>query len=749
MSNNCKGEVELFTEAINLPSGERISFLDRACAGNEDLRGRIEKLLRDHDRAGEFMEAPLVGSINELRTKISAGEKPGDRIGRYKLLQQIGEGGCGIVFVAEQEEPVRRGVALKLVKPGMDTKSVIARFEAERQALALMDHPNIARVFDAGATENGRPYFVMELVDGVKITKYCDQHALPTSQRLELVVQVCLAIQHAHQKGIIHRDIKPSNILVTTGSDGKPVPKVIDFGIAKAIGGQRLTEKTILTAAELVIGTPAYMSPEQAALQTTDVDTRTDIYSLGVLLYELLTGTTPFDTRELLKAGLDELRRVIREQEPERPSTRLSTMVAAARTSFATHHGAEAPGLIREMRGELDWIVMKALEKDRARRYATANGLAMDIQRYLSGEVVLARPPSTLYKARKLVARNKALCSSLAIIFVLLAAGLAATARLLIVERQKNEHTQHESEVYRLECQAIAQWAQVRNAESESSLRQSFAIRKQYLGGQPPNAVIGAMFVDTLVRENKIDEAAAFLNAEIPKLGPGSARPYDDLFKKIGKELAVKGRWKEAANLLSQFVKLEPDSADGYHTLAPLLVASGNVSGYRRLCQQILSRFRGTQDPIIADQMAKDCLILSDSGAELKVVGAMADVAVTRGTNYPSSTYSLFECCKATAEYRQRDFAEAIKWAGSAVKDPFPYSKAEGYSILAMSRFKMGQTNEARAALADCDQVIEKSLPKVNSGDLGQDWRDWIIAHALQSEAKQTINGELLPPRAQ
>src|SRR6185369_6834416 len=260
-----------------------------------------------------------------------------------------------VVFEAEQEEPVRRRVALKVIKPGMDTRSVIARFEAERQALALMDHSNIAHVFDAGATESGRPYFVMELVEGVKISDYCDRHSLPINARLNLFAQVCDAIQHAHQKGIIHRDIKPSNVLVTTGRDGKPVPKVIDFGIAKATDGQQLTDKTIFTAPEMWIGTPAYMSPEQAALASAEVDTRTDIYSLGVLLYELLTGTTPFETRELLKAGIDEVRRVIREEEPVRPSTRLTTMAAAELVSVSKHHGTEAPKLIREMRGDLDW----------------------------------------------------------------------------------------------------------------------------------------------------------------------------------------------------------------------------------------------------------------------------------------------------------------------------------------------------------------------------------------------------------
>ena len=328
-------------------------------------------------------------------------EKPGDRIGRYKLLQQIGEGGCGVVYMADQEEPVKRRVALKVIKPGMDSKQVLARFEAERQALALMDHPNIAKVLDAGATDNGRPYFVMELVKGIPITRYCDEKQLTTDSRLKLFVLVCQAIQHAHQKGIIHRDIKPSNILVAD-HDGTPVPKIIDFGIAKATTDQRLTDKTLFTAFEQFIGTPAYMSPEQATLSGLDVDTRSDIYSLGVLLYELLTGKTPFDAKELLAKGLDEIRRVIREVEPQRPSTRLSTLEAGEQTTVAHQRQCEPPKLQSVIRGDLDWIVMKALEKDRTRRYETANGFAVDIQRHLNNEPVLACPPSNLYRFQKL-----------------------------------------------------------------------------------------------------------------------------------------------------------------------------------------------------------------------------------------------------------------------------------------------------------------------------------------------------------
>ena len=382
-------ESGIFAVAIKLPADQRSAYLDRACGTNADLRREIESLLRAHEATGVFLPDQSARfeptSIDE-----AVPECAGTMIGAYKLMEQIGEGGMGLVFVADQQRPVRRKVALKIIKPGMDTRDIIARFEAERQALALMDHPNIARVLDAGTTESGRPFFVMELVKGIPIIAYCDEWQLTARDRLELFVSVCQAVQHAHSKGIIHRDLKPSNILVAP-HDGVPVVKVIDFGVAKAIG-QHLTDKTIYTRFTQMIGTPLYMSPEQAELNAVDVDIRSDVYSLGVLLYELLTGTTPFDKIRFATETYDEIRRIIKLEEPPRPSTRLSTM-GASLSKVSSQRKTEPAKLSALVRGDLDWIIMKALEKDRSRRYETASALAADVRRYLAEEPIEARPP--------------------------------------------------------------------------------------------------------------------------------------------------------------------------------------------------------------------------------------------------------------------------------------------------------------------------------------------------------------------
>src|SRR5665213_2914630 len=397
-------EQDIFSDALELtdPAARR-RYIAKACGKDAALYERIIALIKSHEEAGDFIRTPAQAAVT--LDPVRCTEQPGTIIDRYNLLQQIGEGGFGTVWMAEQTHPVSRRVALKVIKLGMDTREVIARFEAERQALAMMDHPNIAKVLDAGTTDAGRPYFVMELVKGIPITQFCDERQLSLKDRLALFADVCSAINHAHQKGIIHRDIKPSNVMVTLHGD-KPVVKVIDFGVAKATQG-KLTNKTLFTRYEQFIGTPVYMSPEQAALSGLDIDTRSDIYALGILLYELLTGKPPFDSKSLAAAGYEEMRRIIREVEPPRPSTRLSTIAGDERTQVAKARRLAPEKLSRLVEADLDWIVMKAIDKDRSRRYETANGLALDIQRFLSDEPVSATPPSAGYQLRKFARRNK------------------------------------------------------------------------------------------------------------------------------------------------------------------------------------------------------------------------------------------------------------------------------------------------------------------------------------------------------
>jgi serine/threonine protein kinase len=425
----------IFLEALDKNGAdELVQFLDKTCGSDLAMRARVQELLRAHQNAGNFL-----GKAGQAVDNVRMTERPGTVIGPYKLLEQIGEGGFGVVFMAEQQQPVRRKVALKVIKPGMDSRQVVARFEAERQALALMDHPNIAHVFDGGETAAGRPYFVMELVRGIPITEFCDQNRLPLRERLELFITVCQAVQHAHQKGIIHRDLKPTNVLVTM-HDAKAVVKVIDFGIAKATG-QVLTEKTLFTNFAQLIGTPVYMSPEQAQMSGLDLDTRSDIFSLGVLLYELLTSTTPFNKERLETAGYDEMRRIIREEEPLRPSQRISTL-GATLTVVSAQRKADPRRLGQLFRGELDWIVMKALEKDRNRRYETASAFAADVERYLKDEQVQACPPSVGYRLRKLARRHKGPLLAAALVFAALVAGIIGTTWGMIRAMQAEQKAQ-------------------------------------------------------------------------------------------------------------------------------------------------------------------------------------------------------------------------------------------------------------------------------------------------------------------
>jgi len=695
MNESPNREEVIFEAALKLPLEQRADYLQKTCGDDAALRERIEGLLKAYQDAGGFMEEPAARKTIVLSLSPSD-EKPGDKIGRYKLLQQIGEGGCGVVYMAEQEEPVRRRVALKVIKLGMDTKSVIARFEAERQALAMMDHPNIAKVLDAGATETGRPFFVMELVRGIKITDYCDQNKLSTNERLGLFMQVCNAIQHAHQKGIIHRDIKPSNILVTL-HDGTPVPKVIDFGIAKATQG-RLTDQTLFTAFEQFIGTPAYMSPEQAEMSGLDIDTRSDIYALGVLLYELLTGRTPFDAKELLQSGIDEMRRTIREKEPARPSTRLSTMLAADLTTVAQRRNSEAPKLIHMMSGDLDWIVMKALEKDRTRRYETANALAMDAQRYLSNEPIVARPPSTIYKFQKLVRRNKTIFATVSVGVAALVIGLIFSLYLFVHEKSALKRAvaaeQVEKQLREQAEQAAASGRQIVRAEL-------LLMRAQY------------------------DDSEAIIRDIPPHEG---LVPFYNVF---GGVHARRGEWGEALTNWELVVKYAPEDYVGYQYLAPLLLQLDDVGGYKACRTQILQQFGNTTDSHIAERMVKATLLLPATADEMATIFKMADLAGSVSMNSDNWGYNFF--AKSLAEYRLGNYTSATDLLQKILpQDIGSRVRTEAYLVLAMAQFRLNQSDASRESFSNAMAVVNE-LPKTVYPD--DDWNEWITIHVLLREA--------------
>lgn len=742
-------EEALFDAARNLASpAARRAFLDQACTDDPGLRAKVEALLAAEAEAEKFFNDAALSVVltasGSQETAVKIGppgakaedgitEVSGTRIGHYKLLQRIGEGGGGVVYMAEQEEPVRRRVALKIIKLGMDTRSVIARFEAERQALAMMDHPNIARVLDAGATDTGRPYFVMELVRGVKITDYCDKNQLDTRRRLDLFIQICQAIQHAHQKGIIHRDIKPSNILITL-HDGVPVPKVIDFGIAKATE-MRLTDKTFFTAYEQIIGTPAYMSPEQAEMSGLDIDTRSDIYSLGVLLYELLTGRTPFDPKKLLQHGLDEMRRTLREQEPQRPSTMLTTLQGTELTAMAEHRQAEPPKLISLLRGDLDWIVMKALEKDRRRRYETANGLAMDINRYLNHEPVVARPPSRFYRFQKLVRRNQVIFTATGAVAVALIIGLGTSTWLFFMEKAARQRA----------VAAEQQQARLRQ-EAEQARANEAELRRQ---AETRQKITQAAL---LVSQEKFEEADKLLN-EVSLTQPmveGAA-----VLRSLGEWYALQNQWRPAADRFTLLLQI--DQLDGwdistldYLECGPVLIELGDTDGYERFRQTAVARVADAAYPF-ADRIIKISLLRPANKKILQALEPLAEVAAKSFVTNVNADGDVFlaawrSVSLALMEYRRGDYTRAAAWCRRCLDYP-EYNApraATARVILAMSCQHLGQTGEARSELTQARSMIEDKFKK-NGLDRGTGvqgfWFDWLFARILLGEATALIEG--------
>jgi eukaryotic-like serine/threonine-protein kinase len=687
-----------------------------ACASNTDLQARVDELLRAHRELGLI----AVGHTPAPTPPSGAPrlEGPGAMIGPYRILEEIGEGGFGVVYMSEQVLPVRRKVALKILKPGMDTKQVVARFEAERQALALMDHPNIARVLDGGATPTGRPYFVMELVRGASITDFCDQNRLPLEARVDLLITVCKAVQHAHQKGIIHRDLKPSNVMVSVHDD-KHVVKVIDFGIAKAVG-QQLTEKTLFTNFAQLIGTPPYMSPEQAQLSGLDVDTRSDIYALGVLLYELLTGTTPFDQARLRTAAFDEIRRIIREEAPPRPSTRLNSADTSTVTASGKR-GSDPRRLSQLVRGELDWIVMKCLEKDRNRRYETANGLAMDLVRYLNREAVQACPPSLAYRLHVFTRRHRASLGTAALLLAVTSIGGALTAW----QAFQAEGERHAALRTRLELSATRQ----RAAEERAN-----AMARDLATLNRANSLIEsgrshADFAEWAKAEDDLDSAAA--------LRPDHSSVWlarGDLYGRLGLWDLAAEEFRRASPLL------EPGSVRSLYLDALLRKFVGDEAGYLAVCHAMVERFDDPKDPNAweKEELARACLL-----AEAPAVSSDRLVALTQravdARRWPTRLASLGTALYRAGQYelaldRLRD-AKAADPGGDAVWPD---------AVAAMAHHRLGRAEPARDALRSAAEALaRRSEPRPDGPAVTPivQWWNNATGQLFYREAKKLIDG--------
>ena len=696
---------------------EREQLLEFTCREQPELRARLERLLALHQKADDYFEIKTPPPADA--TEENAAEGTGTKIGRYRLLGRLGEGGCGVVYLAEQQEPVKRRVALKIIRLGMDTENVIARFEMERQALAMMDHPNIARVLDVGATESGRPYFVMQLVDGEKITDYCDEKRLGIPARLRMFIRICHAVQHAHQKGVIHRDIKPSNILVWE-HDGEAVPKVIDFGIAKATEAG-LDEQVTFTVDGQFVGTPAYMSPEQATGSGQDVDTRSDIYSLGALLYELLSGRPPFDPAGLRKSNVDEIRQMLRDVEPARPSVAVEHSSIDELRESAARRNCEPQKLAGQIKGDLDRIVMKAMAKDRQRRYSGADALAADIVCYLNNEPVSARPPGRFYRLGKLVRRNKVVFAAGTLVVLSLVLGLGAATAMFLRANQAR------------------QAAELARA-NEAALR-----RKAEIGQEISHAAV-------LLKYGRLEEADALL-ADIP---PADARPSLETaqtFRELGLWHAREDRWKQASERFAAlaYSLASADKTDteaisiDFQPAASSLCEAGDLDGYTKLRHMLAERFGDSSNSIVAEQVVKVCLLMPATTEFLATLAPLEDMMVATHANTPAMSghqrnlAAWREFAIALMEYRKGNFNLALDWLEKCASEASD-NRARDAAVRAVRTMvfhRQNRTLEAEDEVAAARFILsERFASEISIFDVPEPWwQDWINARILLREA--------------
>jgi len=723
----------LFDSLVNLETPEeRASFLDFTCRDAPELRGQLERLYQLQYKAADFFDVERgvtlvedAGTLSEPTPDHPPGdaatEGVGTRISHYRLLERLGEGGCGVVFLAEQTEPVRRRVALKIIRLGMDTESVVARFKQESQALALMDHPNIARVLDVGTSKTGRPFFVMQYVDGEKITAYCDKKQLSVERRLQLFTRVCMAIQHAHQKGVIHRDIKPSNVMVWE-NDGEPVPKVIDFGIAKATGAGFDAHATFTVAGQLV-GTPAYMSPEQAAGSGMDVDTRTDIFSLGCVLYELLAGRPPIEPGSLSGSAVDEVRHLIREVDPPEPSAAVKQMAQDRRKEVAANRSNDPQKLPGVLKGDLDRIVMKALAKERRHRYPTAEAFAADVTRYLHNEPVLARSPSRFYQLGKMVSRNRLLFAGGGAVLLSLMAGLGGAT----VMYHRAVRARDATEVARANEENLR-----RRAESGMRVAQA-AVHLRY----------GNL--------SKADEVIA----ESPASMPPPTLEGVGTFRALGLWHAREGRWREAAERFSALAgaSTRVDAADSDLISLDVLMAAaatcraGNQAEYENVRNLALRRFGNTGNAVVAEQVVKACLMRPANPEQMVKLGSLELLLdVNRSNGEPEDPLGQYlaawrDFSSALAEYRRGNYPVAVERVAVCTRTPNDARVALAHILTAMISRKAGGPQDPNEEMRLGREMIERrKAAEPNIFDVTEPlWTDWVFAEMLLKEAEGVV----------